>query len=48
MWIRIAFPDELKTYFFASGVGKVKEISEDDGSGNKMEELTTYSVGGLD
>ncbi len=39
---------EIKTYYYASGVGKVKEISEQSSSGNKMEELTTYSVGGLD
>ena len=39
---------EIKTYYYASGVGKVKEISEQSSSGNKMEELTSYSVGGLD
>ncbi len=39
---------EMKTYYYASGVGKVKEISEQSSSGNKMEELNTYSVGGLD
>jgi uncharacterized protein DUF3108 len=38
---------EIKTYYYASGVGKVKELSEGY-SGNKMEELTSYSVGGLD
>ncbi len=40
--------EETKIYYYASGVGKVKEISEGGESGNKMEELTTYSVGGLD
>ena len=39
---------EVKIYYYASGVGKVKEISEGGESGNKMEELTSYSVGGLD
>ncbi len=40
--------EETKIYYYASGVGKVKEISEGGDSGNKMEELTSYSVGGLD
>lgn len=40
--------EEIKIYYYASGVGKVKEISELGETGNKMEELTSYSVGGLD
>ena len=39
---------ETKIYYYAAGVGKVKEISEGGESGNKAEELTSYSVGGLD